>query len=704
MDAVLQTEAAECGLACMAMVCRHHGSRVGVRELRQHFPVSLKGAALPDLVRIAGRLGFRARPLKVELEQLARLQRPAILHWNLNHFVVLATAGRSRVTILDPAIGKRRLRYEEVSPHFTGVALELAPTAKFAPLAPAPALSLSQLTGPIRGLRRALGLVLVLSLALQALVVLGPFFLQWVVDQVLVSADRDLLTVLALGFAMLLLLQAGIGVLRGWAVAFLAARLGLQWAGNVFAHLLRLPLEFFEKRHLGDVVSRMGSLRTIQRTITTSFVEALIDGVMAVVTFLMMLLYSRKLAALSCAAVISYALLRAATFRAVRDASERQLVAGARQQGHLLESLRGMPSIKVAGIEQERETGYADLVNETTNQDLGLAKLGLAFNGASTLVFGLERIATVWIGALLALENVFSAGMLIAYLAYKDQFTGRVAGLVNKGIELRMLRLHGERLADIVLAHPETDAAPASAFRMPSSTRIEVRGLSFRYAEGEPWVLEDLGFAVEEGEAVAIVGASGSGKTTLMKLLLGLLRPTRGGIHVGGQDIAALGVRDYRRMVGAVMQDDRLFAGSIAENIALGDPVVDAGRVEAAARLAAVHEEIAAMPMGYDSLIGDMGTTLSGGQKQRVILARALYGRPRILFLDEATSHLDVGRERIVAEAVRRLNLTRVIVAHRPQTVAGADRVLVLSGGRISRELRGRQDLPAGATTAAACA
>lgn len=702
MRVVLQTEAAECSLACLAMVCGHHGSRITLRELRRRFPLSLKGAALPALMKIASRLDLTTRPLRVELEQLSQLRLPAILHWNLNHFVVLTAANASRVTILDPAIGKRRLRYAEVSPHFTGVALELTPTVTFTPRTPAPGVSLRQLTGPIRGLGRALGLLLLLSLALQVLVVLGPFFLQWVVDQVLVSADRDLLTVLALGFALVLLLQTGVTVLRGWAVAYLAARLGLQWMGNVFAHLLKLPLEFFEKRHLGDVVSRMGSVRAIQRTLTTSFVEAVIDGLMTVVTFLMMLLYSRKLAILALAAVAVYAALRAATFRSVRNATERQLVAGARQQSHLLESLRGMQSIKVAGVEQERETGYANFVHDTVNRELALAKLGLGFNGASTLVFGIERVASIWLGALLALENVFSVGMLIAYLAYKDQFATRVAGLINKGIELRMLRLHGERLGDIVLTAPEEEAAPEAALRMPSSMRIEVRGVSFRYAESEPWVLKELAFVVDEGESVAIVGASGSGKTTLMKLLLGLLRPTDGSVRIGGQDIATLGPHNYRRIIGAVMQDDQLFAGSIAGNIALGDASVDHVRVEAAARLAAVHEEIAAMPMGYDSLIGDMGTTLSGGQKQRVILARALYRRPRILLLDEATSHLDVKRERLVNEAVRKLKLTRIIVAHRPETVASADRVLVVHGGRISRELRGREREPGRTATAAA--
>lgn len=253
-----------------------------------------------------------------------------------------------------------------------------------------------------------------------------------------------------------------------------------------------------------------------------------------------------------------------------------------------------------------------------------------------------------------------------------------------------MLRLHGERLADIVLTPPEESLALPD-LPPPADTRIEVSGLSFRYAEGEPWVLKDCSFTVEPGESVAIIGASGCGKTTLVKLMLGLLKPSEGTIKVGGQDLHRIGPQNVRKIVGAVMQDDQLFAGSIAENIAFFDPEIDFERVEKAARLAAVHEDIAAMPMGYHGLIGDMGSALSGGQKQRIILARALYRDPRILFLDEATSHLDVMRERLVNEAVRNLKLTKVIVAHRPETIASADRVLVLEGGKVAHEFRPQQ-------------
>ena len=698
MKPILQSEAAECGLAALAMVAAAHGHAVSLAELRRRHATSLKGAQLGQLISVAHEMGLSARPLRVDLARLGQLRLPCILHWDLNHFVVLARVGRSKATILDPAAGERRLPLSEVSAHFTGVALELAPTASFKPRRQAASVSVRQVTGPVRGLWSSLAQVLVLSLALQVFVVLAPFYSQWVIDQVLVSADRDLLAVLGLGFGIALLLQVAIGLLRGWTVVQLSASLGLQWMGNVFAHLLRLPLDYFEKRHLGDITSRLASVQAIQRTLTSSFVEVIIDGLMAVVTVALMLVYSWKLALLTLGAVLAYLVIRALAFRPLRDANERQLVAAARQESHLLESLRGIQSLKIAGEEPRRRAGYENLMVDTVNADVRLARLNLGFGTASQVVFGLERVAVVWIAAVLALRGVFSVGMMVAYLAYKDQFATRMSALIDKWMELRMLRLHGERLADIVLTAP--DAAPASALAMlPATTCIEIEGLCFRYADGEPWVLQDCSLRIEEGESVAIVGASGCGKSTLLKLLLGLQQPQAGKIRLGGEDLWRIGPAQARAMFGVVMQDEQLFAGSIADNISFFDPAFDLARIQEAAMMAAVHEDIVAMPMGYFGLIGDMGSALSGGQKQRLVLARALYRRPRVLLLDEATSHLDVARELQVSTAVRQLRLTRVIVAHRPETIASADRVLVMERGRIVEVLR-PQDRAAAAAPA----
>jgi ATP-binding cassette subfamily B protein RaxB len=682
----LQTEAAECGLACVGMVASFHGHRIDLAGMRRRFTVSLKGATLSYLMQVAGALGFAPRPLKLELEELAHLRCPCILHWDLNHFVVLRSADARGAVVHDPAFGARRLSLEDVSRHFTGIALELAPTAEFRPLEDRRRLRLRDLMGPVQGLRRSLAQVLLLAIALQAIALVTPFYMQWVVDGAVVSADRDLLTVLGLGFLLLLLVQVSVSVLRSWVVLYLGTTLNLQWLASVFSHLLRLPVGYFEKRHLGDIVSRFGAVGAIQRTLTSSFVEAVIDGLMALATLAMMAAYSLTLTAVAVAAVCAYGALRLAFYDPLRRATEEHIVHAAKQQSHFLETVRGVQSIKLFGRQEERRSRWLNLVVDAVNRDLAGQRLTLGFRSANSLLFGVERIAVVWIGALLVLESAFSVGMLFAFVAYKEQFSSRVAALVDKLIDLRMLGLQAERLADIVLTPPEAASDPCAPEGIEAS--LEVRDLSFRYSDAEPFVLRNCSFRIEPGESVAIVGPSGGGKTTLLKLLLGLLAPTDGKVLAGGIDIEKLGIDPYRRMVGTVMQDDQLFAGSIADNIGFFDPAPSQEAIERCARIAAVHEDIVAMPMGYNTLIGDMGAALSGGQRQRILLARALYKQPRILFLDEATSALDIQKERAVSEAVRSLNLTRILIAHRPETIATADRVVVLQGGKVTQDLR----------------
>lgn len=686
---VLQAEAAECGLACLAMVASAHGHRTDLATLRQRFSVSSKGVTLKELVRMAEALHLQPRALRAELDEVAQLQTPCILHWDLNHFVVLVSVKRGVATIHDPARGLRRLGRDELSRHFTGVALELQPAAGFAPKVERQRLTLRQLLGPVTGLRRSVAQILVLALALELFMLLSPFFMQWVVDGVILTADRDLLVTLAVGFGLLVLIQVATAAARSWAVLVLSSTLNLQWLVNVFAHLLRLPVAWFEKRHPGDIWSRFGAVQQIQKTLTTSFVEAVLDGVMVLLALAVMLLYSVPLALVSLVAVAGYALLRRVFFRPQREATEEALVFEGRQASHFLESLRGVQAIKLFNAQADRGSRFASLVVDTMNAELATRKLDLLFGVLHRLLFGLERVVVIGFGALLVLDGRLSVGMLFAFFAYREQFALRVSALIDKAVALKMLRLQGERLADIVLTAPEADAAPGTpAAPEAGAPAIELRDVSFRYADGEPEVLRGVSLRIEPGESVAIVGPSGGGKTTLLKLMLGIHAPSSGELRVGGQPLSRTGLRAWRDRVGVVMQDEPLFSGSIAENIAFFDPAPDRAWIEQCARVAAVHDEIEAMPMGYHTLIGEMGSALSGGQKQRILLARALYKRPQILLLDEATSSLDVDRERLVNQAVRQLALTRVIVAHRPETIASAGRVIALHDGRVAQDLR----------------
>jgi ATP-binding cassette, subfamily B, bacterial CvaB/MchF/RaxB len=684
---LLQTEAAECGLACLAMVASHFGLDTDLPTLRQRFPLSLKGATLVDLTRIAGQLQINPRALRAEMDHLPQLQLPCVLHWELNHFVVLTEVRGTTIVIHDPARGVRRLTLAEVSKSFTGVVLELTPAADFKPRTEKQSVTLRQLLGRVSGLKRSLLQIFALALALEGFMLLSPFFMQWVVDSVLVSADRDLLVTLGLGFGLLVLIQVGTGAIRSWAVLYLSATLNLQWLSNVFAHLMRLPMSWFEKRHTGDVMSRFGAVQQIQQTLTTSFIEAVLDGLLVVMTLAMMWVYSGTLTLIALGCVAVYAGLRWAFFRPLRDATEEAIIFDAKKSSHFLESLRGVQSIKLFNRQEDRQAQFMNRVVDAMNANIATRKLDLMLGVMHKLVFGLERIAVVWVGALLVLDQRFSVGMLFAFFAYKEQFATRVSGLIDKAVELKMLKLQGERLADIVLTAPESEVLAPARGQDPGAT-LELRGVGFRYSESDPVVLRGVDLLIEPGESVAIVGPSGCGKTTLLKLMLGIHSPQLGEVRVGGVPLAQLGLRAWRDMIATVMQDDQLFAGSITDNISFFDAHPDMAWVEECARVASVNDEIDAMAMGYHTLIGDMGTSISGGQKQRLLLARALYKRPKILFLDEATSALDVDRERLVNHAVRQLNLTRVIVAHRPETIASANRVIVLSEGRIAQDLR----------------
>ncbi|KVA73980.1 ABC transporter [Burkholderia ubonensis] len=688
LPVILQTQAAECGLACVGMVAGYFGHDIDMMHLRQRFNTSLKGATLGDVMRIAQRLGLASRALRLELDELGQLRRPCILHWEMSHFVVLKRVERDHVVIHDPARGARKVPMDEVSRCFTGVALELLPTAGFERKRERESISMLQLIGSVLGVRSAFVQVLTLSVALELFGILMPFYMQWVMDHVLVSSDRDLLAMLGIGFAMVALFQTAITALRSWVVTWFSSLLSVQWSANVCAHLLRLPMTYFEQRHIGDVVSRFGAVGTIQNTLTSRFVGTLLDGVMAVVTLGMLFFYNRTLTWLVIALFVVYALLRALAYRPFRQANEDQIVYAARTQTQLLESIRGVQAIKLANKQDERVAIYANTMVETANKGIVIQRLSIGFSAVHGLVSSLGRVALIWLAARQVIEGSFSAGMLVAYISFADQFVGRGSGLIDALIEFRMLRLHGERLADIVLTEVEADMEGGVA-HMPSTQReappaISVRNLRYRYAEGEPWVLDGCSFDIAAGESVAIIGPSGQGKTTLAKLLLGLLDPHEGTIAVDGVDIRHLGLQHYRDRIGCVMQDDILFAGSIADNICFFDLDPDLARIEEAARLAQIHDDIAAMPMGYQSLVGDMGSSLSGGQCQRVLLARALYRRPDILVLDEATSHLDVARELAINEAVSAMPITRILIAHRPETIRSAERALLLENGRAT--------------------
>jgi ATP-binding cassette subfamily B protein RaxB len=541
--------------------------------------------------------------------------------------------------------------------------------------------------GRITGMGRSFIQILLLAMALEVLALVSPFFMQWVIDNVIVAADRDLLSTLAIGFGLLMLIQQAIAAVRSWVIIYMGTTLNIQWRANVFSHLVRLPVNYFAKRHLGDVVSRFGAIDRIQHSLTTSFLEALLDGMMTAITLGMMFMYSSTLGMVALITMLLYALTRWAWYMPLRNATEEQIVHAAKQQSHFLETVRGVKAIKLFQREDQRRASWLTLVVDQVNADLRTQKLTLLAKTVNGLLFGVENILIIWLGARLVMDGNFSVGALMAFMAYKQQFDGRVSSLIDKYFEIKMLQLQGERLADIVFSEPEqvhgTQTLPCID---QSGVSLQVSGLQYRYSEREPMVIDDVNFTIGAGESVAIVGPSGCGKSTLINVLLGILPSTNGEVLLGGISTSQAGIQRSRQLIGTVLQDDVLFAGSISDNISFFDPEADMAWITECARMAAIDAEITAMPMAYNTLVGDMGTVLSGGQKQRVLLARALYKRPKILFLDEATSHLDMAKEHEVNQAVNSLKMTRIIIAHRPETIASAKRVIVLFGGKVVQD------------------
>lgn len=682
IESILQSEAAECGLACLAMLASYHGHRITLAELRRRHSLSMQGTTLKTLIAVADELELTGRPLRLEMDDLSKLRTPCILHWDMSHYVVLVRVARNHIDIHDPACGRRRLTHSDVSQHFTGVALELSPTAAFRIRETVERVRLSDLWSRASGFLSSLGQILFLSAVLQIFVLLLPLVSQMIVDEVIAKGDQDLLSSIILGALLLLLAQAAVTLLRGYVQMHFSTLLTLQMRGNLLRHVLRLSPSWFEKRRLGDILSRFNSLQPIQDLLAGGLVSSIVDGALALIALTVMVVYAPALAAV---AVMSLAIVvagRLATFSWLRTLTDEGIQHQAKADGILFETIRGARTFKLFGKEAERHALWQNAYGVSINNQLRLQKIGLQGSTGLALISGAETMLIFYLGAKAILRQDMTLGMLVAFQAYRLQFGSAAHSLVEQFFKFRMIGLHLERLADAVHQDPETASGTRHAVR-PLRGSIDVRQLSFRYSEKDPWVLKNINLTIHSGQSIALIGPSGGGKSTFLKLLIGLYAPGEGEVLIDELPMDAQGLRAYREQIGVVMQDDLLFAGTIGDNIAFFDSEIDQRRVEEAAALVGLHGEILSMPMGYMTLIGDMGSTLSGGQKQRIVLARALYHRPTILFLDEGTANLDVVSEHDVMRALAGLGITLVMVAHRPGAIQGVDRVFAIEAGSL---------------------
>lgn len=696
---VLQSEAAECGLASIAMVARHHGHRVDLIGMRQRFPTSIKGMTLKQIMAVASEIDLAPRALRLETTELKNLQLPAILHWDLNHFVVLEQVSGKIVTILDPAKGRRRLTLERTGRHFTGVALELTPTADFKPINARVRTRLSDLWSRLSNFRQPFTQILALSLLIQVTSLIIPFFIQLVVDEAVSQGESSLLTLLLIGFTFIYGLQAITRMLRDWVILCFGESLTFQLAGNVVRHLLRLPMGYFERRHVGDLMSRIGSIQPIQSVLTKGLINVIIDSMLMIATLAVMMAISMQLAMIVMLCTLVYLGITQSMYPALRGRTEEEIVARAMEGSYQMETIRAIRAIKLHGFETMRENGWRNRYAEVISATYKARMLGILMAFAEDAIFSISFLLTVYCGALAVLDQRLTVGMLLAFLSYRSSFTSSASALVEQWQKWRLLGVHLERLSDIVTEKKEVLAAPKPRSPVAAPPSIRASGLTFGYGSADAPILDRVSFEIPAGSFVAITGPSGAGKTTLMRLLLGLLTPNAGMLEIEGVALGANSMADWRQRIGAVMQDDYLLSGTLADNISFFDPQPDQRSIEGSAKFARIHEDIAKMPMGYHSLISDMGAALSSGQRQRMLLARAIYRDPDILFLDEGTANLDVKTEDIIARSIAALPVTRVVIAHRPALVELADVVLHVDGGKVTR-LVCRAPLPSASTAA----
>ena len=676
-----QAEASDCGLTCLAMIASYHGAPRSINDLRKLFGLSSKGVRLNDLIGVAHEIGFSTRALKCEINDLRQLNLPAILHWDLNHFVVIykiSTNGK-KVYIIDPALGELCLSREEVGKRFTGIVLELFPGEQFEEITKKRKVRILDLLNINFWHASAFVKLVILSLFVQMFLLISPLFVQFVVDQTIVGSDRELLLIFSAGFVVVKIFETLTNFLRSLVLNYLTSAISIEMESNIFEHLLRLPMAYFQKRRVGDVQQRFSSIKGIQNFLVGQAPGVVIDGFFSISIAIALAAYDIQLSVLIFAFLFIYSTIRLFGLRSLKNISMQSMVCEADEQTSFLDTLRAIQTIKILNIESSRSSAWKNLSITAENKRIKYNHLDVMIKSINNLLLGVGSVFVICLLAIKVIENQMTIGMMMGFIAYKTILEGKVVSLIEYIFNFGLLQVNIERLEDIIEAEPEPTSATSVPLEVGSGFKIELNKVGFRYFRNEPYIFENIDLEIKSGEFVALIGPSGIGKSTMLKILMGALIPTEGEILYNGIRSEFVNLREFRRNIGVVLQDDKLLSGTIEQNITLFSDAIDNDRLDEACRAAAIYNDILRMPMGYRSFVGDMGAGLSGGQVQRLLLARALYRQPRLLIMDEGTSNLDVETEKKVNDALMKMDITRIIAAHRPDTILKADRVLQVS-------------------------
>lgn len=677
---ILQMSQVECAAACLAMVLSYFGRATRIADCRESCGVGRDGATAQRLAEAARGHGLRVRAFSVEPAALSSAPLPAIVHWNFNHFVVVERWTPRRVTIVDPAVGRRRVTSAEFDAAFTGVVLVLEPGASFERRRPhtrSPWRSYCASVLGMTGARTLLLQILAASLVMQVLGLALPVFTAVLIDRVLRERATHLIPILGAGMALLVLTQLVTSYLRAALLIYVQGRLDARLMRSFFQHLLALPFRFFAQRTSGDLLMRLASNSIMRELLTGQTLAAVLDGSLVIVYVAVVASRDFLFGAMVLVVGALHALLLLGSARWSRDLVQRHLVAQAASQSFLHEALAGIATLKASGAEDRALARWSNLFTVELNAGLRRSHLAALLESGRAALSLFSPMLLLWVGAQRVLDGSLSLGAMLALTSLAGAALASLTSLMANAERLQLAGAHLERLDDVLEAEPEQGLAPLIPVPRVSG-RIELQHVSFRYDDAAPWVLHDVTLTIEPGQKVALVGATGSGKSTLGRLLLGLFEPTEGVVRYDGVPLGGFNYRALRQRFGVVLQESMLFSDSIERNIAFNDPSLSTAEVIDAARIAAIDEDIARMPMGYDTIVGEGGGSLSGGQVQRVAIARAIAHHPAVLLLDEATSHLDRETERHVDRNLSALACTRIVIAHRLSTVRNADLIVVI--------------------------
>lgn len=672
---ILQDELAECGHACIAMISNFFGHKLDLADLRHIQKPSPAGTTLKQIINILEKLQFKTRALKIPIDTIRYIKTPALLHWNMNHFVVLKKVKKNKVIIHDPAIGAISYNLNEFSKSFTGIILEVEKPISFKKIQKIKKLTIYKIIKHTPKFYKILWRIITISTVIEFFTILNPLFLQYTTDQILISNDLGTLYITAIGFVILILIQILAEYTRENLILYTTMNFMESFGSNVFQHLLKLPISFFSNRHQGDIQSKFQSINHIKSTISNDFINAILDGLMFILIISVMLIYNWILTSIVVCALIVYIGMRYISYHSLKNSSASSIFLQAKLANKFLEAVRAITPIKVFLKEKTIFNSWQNTYIDTLNTDIKINKQQIIYKVSNHLLFNIEHIIIICVGAHLIAHKKLSIGMLLAFLTYRLMLVNKASALIQNTFDYKLLSIHLQRLSDIILQKIELPQQNYKKIIPDTITSLSLENIGFQYNKDEKFIIKDLNLDIKQGEKIAIIGKSGCGKSTLLKIMMGLLQPTNGKIYINNIPMNTFGIDNYRLKIAAVMQEDQLLSGSILDNIAFFDEEIDIERIYFAAQVAQIHNTINKLTMGYETLINDMGSILSGGQKQRIFLARAIYKNPSILFLDEATSHLDNNNEKLINEDLKKMNITQIIVAHREETIKMADKI-----------------------------